>query len=95
VPSDPEIITKAYHIFTKKNIKTEYLIGYEGNQFVSTGNIKKDLLSITAVHPLKQEAVEKLLEQNNENWEVIEDLIEEAKIIKHQFDGNKYYIRSL
>ncbi|MFW6282284.1 MAG: radical SAM protein, partial [bacterium] len=61
VPPDTEVITRAYHILEKKNIKTEYLIGYEGNQFASSGNIKEDLLSITAVHPLKQEAVEKLL----------------------------------
>jgi len=36
-------------------------MGYEGNAFASTGNVEEDLLSITAVHPMREEGVKKLL----------------------------------
>ncbi|MFO8079490.1 MAG: hypothetical protein R6V07_04200 [Armatimonadota bacterium] len=37
------------------------LIGYEGNAFASTGNVAEDILSITAVAPMRREAVQDLL----------------------------------
>lgn len=39
----------------------EYLIGYEGNDFAFTGNIEQDLLSVTAVHPMREDAVNEML----------------------------------
>ncbi len=40
----------------------ELLAGYEGDIFDFTGDVERDLLSITAVHPMRKEAVEKFLE---------------------------------
>jgi wyosine [tRNA(Phe)-imidazoG37] synthetase (radical SAM superfamily) len=61
--------------FNQMGINSEYLIGYEGNEFSSTGNIEEDLLNITAVHPMKKQAVEELLRRNNCDWDVIDRLI--------------------
>ncbi len=56
-----EIINRAYHILSEKVGCVECLIGYEGNAFTFTGNVEEDLLSITAVHPLREEAVKDFL----------------------------------
>ena len=62
VQSPPaENINRAYHIFHERIDQVEYLIGYEGNAFSFTGNVKEDLLSITAVHPMREEAVSEFL----------------------------------
>ena len=49
-----ERIVQAYQIFREKINCVEYLIGYEGNAFAFTGNAEDDLLSITAVHPMRE-----------------------------------------
>ncbi|MEM2996619.1 MAG: hypothetical protein QW638_06790 [Candidatus Bathyarchaeia archaeon] len=37
--------------------RAEYLIGYKGNSFSITESFKEDLLSIMAVHPMREEAI--------------------------------------
>lgn len=92
--AEPEQINMAYQIFKSRNINTEYLIGYEGNKFSSTGDLEKDLLNITAVHPLKEEAVVELVKKTGSKWEDIEKLISDSKLIKTEYDGERYYMRS-
>lgn len=91
--ADPEKINLAYQIFRSRNIKSEYLIGYEGNKFSSTGNLEKDLLNITAVHPLKEEAVAELIKKTGSSWETVENLINNNKIIVSKYNNEKYYLR--
>ena len=91
--AEPEKINLAYQIFKDRNIKTEYLIGYEGNKFSSTGDLKKDLLNITAVHPLKEEAVQELIKKTGSSWESAAELIAANKIIVSEYNGEKYYLR--
>ncbi|MGM0602231.1 MAG: radical SAM protein [Bacillota bacterium] len=92
---DIERVNAAVQIFKEKGINTEYLIGYEGNQFSSTGNIREDLLNITSVHPLKKEAVEELLKKCGAEWTDVEKLISEEKIVKAEFNGEDYFVRKL
>jgi len=89
----PKKINMAYQIFNSRNIKTEYLIGYEGNKFSSTGDLEKDLLNITAVHPLKKEAVAELIKKSKSSWKDVEKLIKDHKIIVSNYNDEKYYLR--
>jgi len=91
--ADPEQINMAYQIFKSRNINTEYLIGYEGNEFSSTGDLEKDLLNITAVHPLKKEAVKELIKKTGSEWKDLEHMISNGKIIETEYDGDSYYLR--
>ena len=96
-PAKEEVINVAFQIFSEElgSDKVEYLIGYEGNAFAYTGNIEEDLLSITAVHPMRKEAVEVFLKKASANWVVIEKLLKENKLIELEYEGNKYYMRKL
>jgi wyosine [tRNA(Phe)-imidazoG37] synthetase (radical SAM superfamily) len=91
------VMNAAFQAFSKKlgANRVEYLMGYEGNAFASTGNVEEDLLSITAVHPMRKEAVEAFLKKDCTNWRVIEKLLEENKLIELEYEGNKYYMRKL
>lgn len=75
--------------------RTEYLIGYEGNAFAFTGNIESDLLSITSVHPMREEAVEKFLKKADADWYIVRKLINEEKLIKLEYQGHRFYMRKL
>ena len=96
-PAKEKVINAAFQVFSEKigANRVEYLIGYEGNAFAFTGNIEEDLLSITAVHPMRKEAVEEFLKKACSNWRVIEKLLEENKLIELEYEGNKYYMRKL
>lgn len=96
-PANEEAVNVAFQVFSEKlgANRVEYLIGYEGNAFAFTGNVEEDLLSITAVHPMRKEAVEEFLKKACANWRVIEKLLEENKLIELEYEGNKYYMRKL
>lgn len=92
-PPTEEKLNHAYQIFLESEIHPEYLIGYEGNEFSSTGDIERDLLSITAVHPMREDAVSALLNRTGEDFSVIDRLIEERKLAASTYQGKRYYIR--
>lgn len=94
-PATESIINMAYQTFINRSIRTEYLIGYEGDAFASTGNIEDDLLSITSVHPMREKAVKKFLQKADVNWEIIEKLEKEDKLVETKFKEHKFYIRKL
>lgn len=90
-----ETINLAYQIFTDRLINVEYLIGYEGNAFAFTGNIENDLLSITSVHPMREDAITELVKKANAGWDVVKELIKDGKLIETEYKGRKYYMRKL
>lgn len=73
----------------------EYLIGYEGNDFAFTGNIEQDLLSVTAVHPMREDAVNEMLFKAGLGWDVIQTLLDSNKLKKVEFAGKDFYVRKL
>jgi len=96
-PAKEEAINDAFQAFAKKlgADRVEYLIGYEGNAFAFTGNVEEDLLSITAVHPMRKEAIIEFLKKADADWRVIERLLTEGKLIELEYEGNLYYMRKL
>jgi wyosine [tRNA(Phe)-imidazoG37] synthetase (radical SAM superfamily) len=92
-PPDENAINRAYQIFTERISGVEYLIGYEGNAFAFTGNVEQDLLDITAVHPMREEAVKKLLLKAKVDWSVIDTLIAEEKLVETEYMQKKFIVR--
>jgi len=87
------VINHAYQILDKDVEHVEYLIGYEGEAFALTGNAEEDLLSITAVHPMRKEAVETFLKKAGTGWTVIDTLIAQGKLIEVEHEQNIFYMR--
>ena len=90
---DELVINRSYQILSKQIDHVEYLIGYEGNAFATTGNIEEDLLSITSVHPMREEAVKKLLLKTGDDWSAVQKLINKGSIIESRHDGRNFYVR--
>jgi len=88
-------INKAYQIFKERGIDVEYLIGYEGNAFAYTGNVEEDLLSITSVHPMREDGIKNFLTKAKSDWNVIKKLIDEGKLIQVKYEDEKFYMRKL
>jgi wyosine [tRNA(Phe)-imidazoG37] synthetase (radical SAM superfamily) len=90
---EEDVVNRAYHILNEKVDHVEYLTGYEGDAFASTGNVKEDLLSITAVHPMRKEAVGVLLEKSGANWTAIRQLVDDHQLVEAQYGEHTYYMR--
>ena len=94
-PPDEDVINLAYQIFDERMERVEVLTGYEGNAFAFTGNVEYDLLSITAVHPMREEAVSEFLARAGVSWVVVHELIARGQLVETEYEGRKFYVRKL
>lgn len=94
-PPDEEAINRAYQILNKRVEHVEYLIGYEGNAFAYTGNVQEDLLSITSVHPMREEAVSEFLARAGADWPIVHALVGQGQLVETAYEGRKFYVRKL
>lgn len=92
-PPDEKVINMFYQIFNKKVKGVEYLIGEEGNAFAATGNVAEELLSITAVHPMREEAVRELLARAHADASIIQQLIAQDLLFETEYENKKFYLR--
>jgi wyosine [tRNA(Phe)-imidazoG37] synthetase (radical SAM superfamily) len=90
---DEAALNRCYQIMAATIPHVEYLIGYEGDAFTFTGNIRHDLLSITAVHPLRESAVKELLGRAKADWSLMDELITECKLQEVEYLGDRYFVR--
>jgi wyosine [tRNA(Phe)-imidazoG37] synthetase (radical SAM superfamily) len=94
-PASEQIINAAYQVFKEKMDDVEYLIGYEGNSFARTGRVQDDLLSITSVHPMREDAVVEFLGNAGTDWGTVQELIDNGSLIELKYQGKKFYMRKL
>jgi len=93
-PSNDAIVF--YHEeFSDRVGSVECLLGYEGSDFSTAGDPRESLLGITAVHPMRTEAVEQLLAASGADWTVIESLLNDGSLCESVYNGHKYYLRAL
>ena len=91
-PSE-EVVNQSYYILKEKVKQVEYLIGYEGNAFAFTGEVKDDILSITSVHPMREDALQDFLKRAKTDWTIIEELLKQDKLVESEYGGKKFYLR--
>jgi len=89
---DEATLNRIFQIINQQVSHVELMAGYEGNAFSSTGNVVEDLLSITAVHPMREEAVQALLDKTGADWDLVGRLIEERQLIQTEYGGRKFYV---
>ncbi|ACS89754.1 MULTISPECIES: Fe-S oxidoreductase [Thermococcus] len=57
--------------------------------------MEEDILSITAVCPMREDALKELLKKANVDWATVETLIEEGKLIELEYGEKRFYMRKL
>ncbi len=88
-----DILQRAYQRLADAAERVELLVGYEGNAFAATGNVEEDLLSIAAVHPLRREAVEHLLNRSGQDWSAVQPLLDQGMLVETTYAGQRFYVR--
>jgi wyosine [tRNA(Phe)-imidazoG37] synthetase (radical SAM superfamily) len=85
----------AYQIFVERGLPTEFLIGYEGDAFNATGDVKENILSITAVHPMRKSALAALLSKTGAPWALVDQLIANGELMETEYDNHHFYLRRI
>lgn len=88
-------LARAYEVFRAWHPRVELLLGYEGDAFSATGDPAEDLMSITAVHPMRESAVRRLLDHSDASWGVVSELVEGGKLTEVRYGPHRYYLRRL
>ncbi|MGC9372114.1 MAG: radical SAM protein [Thermovirgaceae bacterium] len=90
---EADALAAAYAIFAEKKIPAETLTGYEGNAFIITDDPAEEILNITAVHPMRSDAVEEVLKRRGAGAETVEQLVDEGRIRRVTYGKWTYYVR--
>jgi wyosine [tRNA(Phe)-imidazoG37] synthetase (radical SAM superfamily) len=94
-PPVEQVINRAYQTLSDTAGRIEYLVGYEGNAFAFTGNVEEDLLSITSVHPMREDAVDEYLARAGADWAVVRQLVRQGRLVETEYGGHRFYLRKL
>jgi wyosine [tRNA(Phe)-imidazoG37] synthetase (radical SAM superfamily) len=92
-PAGEEALVYAHQLLREGCIDAELLVGYEGTEFACTGNVEEDLLSITSVHPMREDAMEAYLKRNRAHGGTLENLLREDKLVEVHYGGRTFYMR--
>jgi wyosine [tRNA(Phe)-imidazoG37] synthetase (radical SAM superfamily) len=93
VPASEEVFNRAYQWFAGRLPRVELLTGFEGAAFGSTGDVVQDLLAITAVHPMREDALLALLAKNKADRAVLDRLVADGSLRPVTYQERIFYIR--
>ena len=77
-------------------VTVEWITGDEREDgFFCTGDIVEDLLSITAVHPLRAEIVDEITKNRASGENLVEELVKQGLLLEFWYEGKKFYHKKL
>jgi wyosine [tRNA(Phe)-imidazoG37] synthetase (radical SAM superfamily) len=88
-----DAINRAYQLLCEKAANVELLTGYEGNSFGLCGTPEDDLLNITAVHPMREDAVRDFLSRAGAAWSLVDALKARGDLIESRYRGHAFFLR--
>jgi wyosine [tRNA(Phe)-imidazoG37] synthetase (radical SAM superfamily) len=92
---DETVLIRAHQILSSQGLAVELLTGYEGDVIAHGGDLEEELLAITAVHPLRQSALDALLAKAGADQSVVERLLREDRLRRVDHAGTTFYLRRL
>jgi wyosine [tRNA(Phe)-imidazoG37] synthetase (radical SAM superfamily) len=93
LPADEETVNRAFQRFAQHVPRVELLTGFEGTAFGTTGDVVQDLLSIAAVHPMREDAALALLAKNQADRGVLDRLVMEKRLQPVTYRDHVFYLR--
>jgi wyosine [tRNA(Phe)-imidazoG37] synthetase (radical SAM superfamily) len=84
-------LSQARHLLEDAGLHVRCLTHWEGDQFTVTADTAQDILAIAAVHPLREDALRRILERTASDWRLVETLLNDGRLRKRRHDGQTYY----
>ncbi len=92
-PADEAAVVRAVICFGIHVDRVELLTSFEGVDVGATGDAERDLLATAAVHPLREDQVQALLDRDGAEWSLVEDLVAQGRIRCVEHEDHRFYLR--
>jgi len=92
-PPSPDSLQQIIKICSAQIPFMDLLFETEVGEFISTGDLAEDILSITAVHPLREEALRSMVSMAGGTWSVVEELLTTKEISSIVYRNERYFLR--
>ena len=93
-PPDENRFNAAYQIFVERLPDIECLTEELESGFLSSGDLESDILAITSVHPMTQDALLTFLRSHGETWAPVARLLGRGLLEAVTYRGKTFYVRS-
>ena len=90
---EEDCLNRAYQVLHGSGVEVELLAEYEGTAFSSLGDVAEDLLAITSVHPMREDAVRAVLTRAGGEWSIIRALMAAGYLVETEYKGEKFYLK--
>ncbi len=94
-PAGEDSLNRAYQRFAERLPRVELLAAFEGTDFGSAAGPVADLLAITAVHPMREDAVLALLARGGLGHAELDALVASGALRRLPYGGRDFYLRRL
>ncbi|MEN8174410.1 MAG: radical SAM protein [Pseudomonadota bacterium] len=91
--TDEAGLLRAHQIFSARLNQVELLAEHETGKFAHTGDARDDLLAVTAVHPMREDDVRRLLAEDHANWSLVQSLLSEGALKAVEYQGETFFLR--
>lgn len=95
LPPGEGVLHRAFESLARRLPRVELLIGFEGDTFGTSGDPRHDLLSVAAVHPLREDQALAILEQDGAAESLLPGLVAEGLLVRLEHGGHTFYARRL
>ena len=95
-PSSERLIEAAGTVNSISGTNVECITMDDTEQgFFFTDNVAEDLLSITSVHPIREEIIKHYIRVKKADNLILKKLIDQNKIVEYTYEGKRFYKRNL
>ena len=95
-PSQERLLEAARAIRRVAGVTVEWITGDEQEDgFFCSGNIVEDLLSITAVHPLRAEIVDEMMKNRPNGETLVDELVHQGIFLEFWYEGKKFFRKKM
>jgi wyosine [tRNA(Phe)-imidazoG37] synthetase (radical SAM superfamily) len=92
-PPDEVIVNAAYQLFAERVPDVECLVEELETGFLAAGEVESDILAITSVHPMTEEALQTFLHSRGASSATIARLLERGHLKAVTYGGRTFYVR--
>lgn len=71
----------------------DLLMDTDSTDFPSSGSLEDDILGITAVHPMNEESLQKMVMDSGVEWGIVLQMIKDQRLMKVEYQQRNYYIK--
>jgi wyosine [tRNA(Phe)-imidazoG37] synthetase (radical SAM superfamily) len=92
-PAGETTLQAAYQIYKERLESVELLVAYEGNEFATGNDAARDLLGITAVHPMREDAALLFLDRAGADRSLLKELVSQGLLARVRYGDEWFYLR--